>query len=208
MFSELNFDHDENTTGETTPLIYMVNDKKTPIGMLKFGLGWDRRTLWQRMIGKDADLDLAAIELNRHTLLLDTVWSGNRFNRGMGITLSRDNQTGGGEGDDEILSIDFARLSSETHAIVITVMSRNGHPFSAVKNTFCRWYYKLDGRDVELGRVNPAETTTTALAVGVLQRTPEGGWTVTEVNLPGEARNLSQQRELAMAAASALIHPR
>jgi tellurium resistance protein TerD len=87
---------------------------------LQFGLGWDARTT----DGTPFDLDAQAIILGEDGKVLNSdpsnfVFYNNRT--APGVSLSADNTTGVGEGDDEVLSIDLQSLDPAAVRIVIAV---------------------------------------------------------------------------------------
>ena len=54
------------------------------------------------------------------------------------IEHSGDNLTGAGEGDDETITVDLARLPAEAAALVFTVNSFRGQKFTEVRRAYCR----------------------------------------------------------------------
>ena len=90
---------------------------------MKLGLGWDTR----------ADIDASVIVMNKAGKVLDTVFFGRLRSKDGAIKHSGDNLTGEGDGDDEIVTIDLAKISKHAHYIwpVINVYS-SGKSFKDV----------------------------------------------------------------------------
>lgn len=97
------------------------------------GLGWDpaRR-------GEDIDLDASVIVVDSAGHQVDAVWFMAKSAYGGAIEHSGDNLTGQGDGDDETITVDLARLPMGAHALVFTVTSFTGQPFTEVTGAYCR----------------------------------------------------------------------
>ncbi|MGL4450248.1 MAG: TerD family protein [Sarcina sp.] len=93
---------------------------KGTISKLNVGLGWDTQ----------ADLDVHAILYNNIGRPLTRVCFSHLSDRG--VTLSGDNTTGAGDGDDEIIFIDINTLAQEVATIGIYVKVFT--PFMTFKN--------------------------------------------------------------------------
>lgn len=85
------------------------------------GLGWDTNRYDG---GYDFDLDASAFLLGENGKLLqdeDFVFYNNLNGRNGAVVHTGDNLTGEGEGDDEVIIIDFAKIPSEIKKIAICV---------------------------------------------------------------------------------------
>ena len=104
--------------------------KKNP-GLKKviLGAGWDISRN-----GADFDLDIAAFLLdsnNKFNTVSNVIFFNNP--KGQGITLSGDNRTGAGDGDDERLLIDLQAIDSNIAKIAFVVTIHNAQ---AKRQTF------------------------------------------------------------------------
>jgi tellurium resistance protein TerZ len=121
------------------------------------GLGWDvRKTkgLFGLFGGKsdDIDLDASCLVFDANGRLLDEVWFRQLSSKDGSIVHSGDNLTGAGDGDDETINVDLARLPSTATALVFTVNSFRGDTFDRVENAYCRLVDLSNGS--ELARFN------------------------------------------------------
>ena len=128
------------------------------------GAGWDIARN-----GADFDLDIAAF-------LLD---SNNKFNNvsnviffnnpnGQGITLTGDNRTGAGDGDDERLLIDLQAIDSNIAKIAFVVTIHNAQAkrqtFGMIDNSYVR-LLDAENNEKELCRFNLKEDGSTSTSV-------------------------------------------
>ncbi len=106
------------------------------------GLGWDTN---QYDGGYDFDLDAAAFLLGENGKVLrdeDFVFYNKLSGRNDAVVHTGDNLTGEGEGDDEVILIDFKKLPDEIKKIAITVTIheavQRGQNFGQVSNAYVR----------------------------------------------------------------------
>lgn len=95
------------------------------------GLGWDTRM----------DLDTIAFLLDDNDKVKQTVYFSNK--NGQGVRLNGDNLTGEGDGDDEIITVNFNQLPSDIKKIALyaNIFSFTGlfkKDFSDVKGAYIR----------------------------------------------------------------------
>lgn len=92
------------------------------------GLGWDTRM----------DLDAFAILLNKDGHRIDTVYFGHKNSNG--VSLSGDNLTGEGDGDDETIYVDLSTLSEEVKRICLyaNIYSAGRRTFEDVEGSYIR----------------------------------------------------------------------
>lgn len=106
------------------------------------GLGWDTNRYDG---GYDFDLDASAFLLGENGKLLrdeDFVFYNNLSGRDGAVTHTGDNLTGDGEGDDEVIIIDFSKIPSEIKKISICVTIHEAEErrqnFGQVSNAYIR----------------------------------------------------------------------
>lgn len=126
--------------------------KEAPgISAMTVGLGWDVRAT----DGVDFDLDASAFVCGPDGNVLSDahfVFYNNARSPDGAVVYSGDNRTGEGDGDDETLTVDFAKLGPEVKKVVIGVTihdgEKHGQNFGSVQNAFARVVNNADGREV------------------------------------------------------------
>ena len=110
--------------------------------MALVGLGWDTN---QYDGGYDFDLDAAAFILGPSGKVRsddDFIFYNNLESRDGSVRHTGDNLTGEGEGDDEVLIIDFTKVPADVQKIAITVTiheaQARGQNFGQVSNAYVR----------------------------------------------------------------------
>jgi tellurium resistance protein TerD len=110
--------------------------------MALVGLGWDTN---QYDGGYDFDLDAAAFLLGENGKVLndnDFVFYNNLEGRKGAVKHTGDNLTGAGDGDDEVIVINFTKMPSEIHKVAITVTIHDAlvrkQNFGQVSNAYVR----------------------------------------------------------------------
>lgn len=106
------------------------------------GLGWDTN---KYSGGIDFDLDAAAFLVGENGKVLrdeDFVFYNNLVGRDGAVTHTGDNLTGEGEGDDEVILLDFSKIPQEIAKIAITVTifdaGERKQNFGQVSNAYVR----------------------------------------------------------------------
>lgn len=151
----------------------LVKPNGSPLTRIKIGLGWDReRTAGFIGTGApDVDLDASAVQFTG-TELFDLAFYNNLATRDGSVVHQGDNLTGAGEGDDEVIAVDLAKVYAKVDTIAILVSSYQGHSLEWVGNAYCR---VLDDEDTELGRfVLLGGAPETGLAMATLTRSGDG----------------------------------
>ncbi len=112
------------------------------LNMALIGLGWDTNRYDG---GKDFDLDASAFLLNADGKVRkdeDFIFYGNLKSSDGSVTHTGDNLTGEGDGDDEVLIIDFSKVPADIQKIAITVTIYDaqvrGQNFGQVSNAYVR----------------------------------------------------------------------
>lgn len=153
-------------------------DKKMRLALV--GLGWSANEYGS---GYDYDLDASAFLLGRNGKVNsdeDFVFYGNQCHYSGSVKSSGDDTSGGdGDGDDEQLIIDFARVPSNIERIAITVTiydaDRRRQNFGQVSNAYVR-ICKIDNERDEDGEevlrydLNEDFSTETAIVVCEIYR--------------------------------------
>ncbi len=97
------------------------------------GLGWDPDP------GEDdIDLDASCICFDSSKKVVDTIYFGQLSGAGGSVFHSGDNLTGDGDGDDEVINVDLARVPANIESLVFTINSFQGQTFNEVANCFAR----------------------------------------------------------------------
>ena len=106
------------------------------------GLGWDTNKYDG---GYDFDLDAAAFLLNANGKVArdeDFIFYNNLRSRNDAVVHTGDNRTGAGEGDDEVILFDFAKMPEDVQKIAITVTIHEADArrqnFGQVSNAYVR----------------------------------------------------------------------
>ena len=118
---------------------------------LHVGLGWDKIPT-AGAIGTgapDVDLDASAVQFAGGQLF-DLAFYNNRTTRDGSVEHLGDNTTGSGEGDDETITVDLAKVHQQIDTIFLLVTSYQGHTLEWVANAYCR---VVDVEGVELARI-------------------------------------------------------
>ena len=101
-----------------------------------------------------------------------------------------DNLTGAGEGDDESVIVDLARLSPAVTQIVFTVNSFTGQDFSQIENAFCRLVDETT--DEELARYELSGSGRhNAQIMAKVSRGGAGEWTMTAIGATASGRTFA-----------------
>lgn len=112
------------------------------ITMALIGLGWDTN---KYSGGYDFDLDASVFLLGKNEKVLkdeDFIFYNNLTAYNGAVTHTGDNLTGDGDGDDEVIIIDFRKIPQEIHKIAITVTIHDAvfrrQNFGQVSNAYVR----------------------------------------------------------------------
>jgi len=137
------------------------------------GLGWDARTT----SGSDFDLDASALLVDAAGRVLSDqhfVFFNNLTSPDGSVEHTGDTLTGEGEGDDEAIKGDLARVPAEVDKIVFTVSIYDAESrrqsFGQVRNAYIRVVNQAD--NVEITRYDLSEdaSTETAMIFGEVYR--------------------------------------
>lgn len=148
------------------------------LNQVLIGLGWDARAT----DGVDFDLDASAFLLAANDKVraeTDFIFYNQTRSPEGSVEHTGDNRTGAGDGDDEAVKIDLAKVPTEVQKIAITVTihdaENRGQNFGQVQNAFIR--VVNDQTNVEIVRfdLNEDYSTETAMIFGELYR-HNGEW--------------------------------
>jgi len=151
----------------------LATDDGQPLTRLQMGVGWDKEKN-AGFIGSgapDVDLDASAVAFAGGQYA-DMVFYNNLRTRDGSVVHLGDNQSGRGEGDDEVITVDLTAVHPKIDTIVFLVSSYQGHTLEWVRNAYCRL---VDDRDVELARVRLTNgVPQTGMAMAKLVRDGDG----------------------------------
>ena len=148
------------------------------LNQVLIGLGWDARAT----DGADFDLDASAFLLAANDKVrgeTDFIFYNQTRSPEGSVEHTGDNRTGEGDGDDEAVKINLAKVPAEVQKIAITVTIHDaesrGQNFGQVQNAFIR--VVNDQTNVEIVRfdLNEDYSTETAMIFGELYR-HNGEW--------------------------------
>lgn len=148
------------------------------------GAGWD-------FTGSPVDLDLVAACLDANgklTAQTRLVYFGDKTEPG--IQLSEDNRSGEGDGDDESLVIDLAKVEADVHKIAFGIVAYAGADLSTAKNVHFRVVDGVDasGTQVLEVPVSSAAAKQTVLHAGNIVR-DGASWKIENVSAFHEKGN-------------------
>lgn len=133
------------------------------------GAGWDVAAA-----GIDIDLDLTAFLLKngKITSAEDVIYFHNKKRNG--IFLNKDNRTGEGDGDDEIIEIELSKLDAEVTEVAFCVVifdaERKSQTFGHVKNAYIHLVNKENNQELGTFQLNTDFSTDTAIIFSKLVR--------------------------------------
>lgn len=167
----------------------------TGLSKLIVGLGWDPASM-----GLDIDCDSSALLLNEHGKLVkdeNVVCFHNLSSDCESVVHSGDNLTGDGNGDDEQITIDLARVPSDVHKILVVVNiyeadERDQH-FGMIKTAFIRVVNAANNQELIRFNLTDNYAGMTALITGELYR-HNGEW---KFNAIGEGAHAAHIDDLA-----------
>lgn len=168
------------------------------LSQVKMGLGWDTANkssggflggLFGGGKGNSVDLDASVVLFNTNKQPIDVVYFGQLQSKDGTIVHTGDNRTGAGEGDDEVINVDLARIPADVQALVFTVNSFTGQSFESVANAYCRI---LNGaNNSEIARYNlSAQGSHTAMILAKVYR-HNGEWKMHAIGETAQGRTFN-----------------
>ena len=129
--------------------------------IVNVGLGWDI------LPGNVFDLDASIITFDKQMNELEIIYHKNLKSKDGSIVHYGDNKTGIGEGDDEVMSINFRNLNPDVYSLAVIVNSFKGNSMIGLKSAFIR----LFDPDKPIGcHVLGQGTETTGLLLGYFRK--------------------------------------
>ncbi|MFI0810196.1 MULTISPECIES: TerD family protein [Streptomyces] len=142
------------------------------------GLGWDARST----TGAPFDLDASALLCGAGNRVMGDEWFVfyNQLKSPDGsVEHTGDNLTGEGEGDDESILVDLAKVPPQCEKIIFPVSihmaDERGQTFGQVSNAFIRVVNQADGQELARYDLSEDASTETAMIFGELYRY-QGEW--------------------------------
>lgn len=141
------------------------------------GLGWDVR----RTDGAAFDLDASAFVLGADEKVQSDahfIFYNNAKSPDGSVVYGGDNRTGEGDGDDETVQIDFAKLAADVKKVVIAVTiheaAERKQNFGSVSNAYARVTNDADGKELARFDLSEDSSTNAAMIFVELYRGTEG----------------------------------
>jgi tellurium resistance protein TerD len=152
--------------------------KEAPgLSSVTVGLGWDVR----KTDGAAFDLDASAFVLGDDEKVLSDahfIFYNNKATPDGSVTYGGDNRTGEGDGDDETIKIDFAKLPANVKKVVVAVTIYEGverrQNFGSVSNAYARVINDADGKELARFDLSEDSSTNSALIFVELYRGAQG----------------------------------
>ena len=126
----------------------LAREDGTSLGRLTMGLGWDKKP-GAGFIGTgapDVDLDASAVQYAGEQLF-DLAFFNHLETRDGSVTHLGDNISGRGDGDDEQITVDLAKVFPRVDTMLFLVSSYQGHSLEFVRNAYCR-LVAADGEEI------------------------------------------------------------
>lgn len=152
------------------------------LSLVRMGLGWDavrKRGLFGSR-SQSIDLDASALLFDAAGGLVDAVWFRQLRSRDGSVQHTGDNLTGAGDGEDESVLVDLARLPASITQIVFTVNSFTGQDFSQIENAFCRLVDETTNEELARYELSGSGQHNAQIMAKV-GRAADGGWTMTAI---------------------------
>jgi len=149
------------------PLIEFNKWIQLPNRFMYIGLGWNIQQ------GANFDLDASIITFDRMNMPLEFIYHRNLRSYNGAIIHYGDNRTGIGEGDDEVLSIDFGHVDPNVFTMAVVVNSFKGNSFAQVTDAFIRIYDTQRPIGVHVMNKSP---NCVGLCFGIFRKGMDGIW--------------------------------
>ena len=137
------------------------------------GLGWDARVT----DGPAFDLDASAFLLNADGKVRsdgDFIFYNNKTSADGSVVHQGDNQSGSGDGDDEVVTIDLSKVPADVQKIAFSVTIHDADArkqnFGQVRNAYIRVLNKAGGAEITRYDLSEDYSTETAMIFGELYR--------------------------------------
>jgi stress response protein SCP2 len=161
-----------------------LSKERAGLSTVMVGLGWDEVERKRGLFAprpQPIDCDASAILLKNGKLAgkQDLVYFGNLSHKSGTVQHMGDNLTGAGEGDDEQIIVDLAKMPAEYDRVVIVVniyeaYKRNQH-FGLIKNAFIRLVDAKNNQEICKYNLSEDYSNMTAMIFGEIYR-HDGEW--------------------------------
>lgn len=143
------------------------------LSIVQAGLGWDPR----ETTGVEFDLDASVLVCDANGRCLDESWFvfyGQLQSPGGSVVHAGDNQSGVGEGDDEVVTVNLNSLPAQAARVVFGVSIHDADArrqnFGQVQNSYIRLVDTVSGSEVARYDLEDEFATETAVVFGEFQR--------------------------------------
>ncbi len=157
------------------------------------GLGWDvakKKGLFGFGRNQEIDLDASCFMFDDNNHPVDLVYFGHLRSNDGSIQHSGDNRTGAGDGDDEQIAVNLARVPAQVKSLVFTVNNFTGQDFSQVENAYCRLVDGQSGKEIARYDLS-AQGKHTAQVMAKLYR-HNGEWKMHAIGENGQGRTADE----------------
>jgi stress response protein SCP2 len=168
--------------GQKTPLLHTKKARERIVA----GLSWDAREDKVGMFGRvkgdsQHDLDINCYIYNKDGECIDYVGSEaqDSMDESEKIYHSGDDQSGAGDGDDEFISAELAKLPKSVYGIVFIVEIRSQHVFTDVATPFARIADGFDDKnllEINIGGDDASASNAFIMCAIQRMRTSPTGW--------------------------------
>jgi len=141
---------------------------------VRVGVGWDILAT-KKGDKTSVDLDVAAVFFHKEGRDIGALDYENIEEYGM--RHSGDNETGEGDGDDEVIDVDLDGIPEDVAQVffIVTVYTK-GMDFQNIENAYCRVIDHM-GDEIVRHDLTSSGSASTGLVIAQLFRHPENGWT-------------------------------
>jgi tellurium resistance protein TerZ len=155
--------------------------------LVRMGLGWDavKRRGFFGSREREIDLDASCV-LFADGRITDAVFFGKLVSDDGSVRHTGDNLTGHGDGDDESVIVDLARLPVHVTSLLFTVSSFNGQSFNEVENAFCRLVDESNGTELARYTLTGGGAHTSMVMARLYRH--GGAWKMGAIGEPGQGR--------------------
>jgi len=157
------------------PVIEFSKWIQLPNRFMYIGLGWNIQQ------GANFDLDASIITFDRMNMPLEFIYHRNLRSYNGSIIHYGDNRTGLGEGDDEVLSIDFGHVDPNVFTMAVVVNSFKGNSLVQIMDAFIRIYDTQ--RPIGVHVMNKCPDCI-GLCFGIFRKGMDGFWSFCAVQDP------------------------
>lgn len=158
------------------------------------GVGWDvakSKGFFGFGGGSDSiDLDASCIMFDENKQVLDVVYFGQLGSKDGSIQHSGDNLTGEGDGDDEQIRVNLAKVPANVKSLVFTVSSFRGQTFEKVENAFCRLVDQGSNQEIATYKLS-SQGAHTALIIAKVYR-HNGEWKMHAIGESTQGRTFKE----------------